>query len=52
MVLADEREGVADSYGLLQPLRPPECILLHLSEAAVHHWQYPLQIRLQKDTNI
>ena len=51
MVLVDESEGIADSYGLLQPLRPAVCILLHLSEAAIHHWQYPLQVRLQRDTD-
>lgn len=52
MVLVDESEGIADGYGLLQPLRPAECMLLHLSEAAVYHWQNALQVRLQTDTAI
>lgn len=50
MFLVDEGEGVADCHSLLEPVRPAKGILLHLSEAAVHHRQNPLQVRLQTHT--
>lgn len=49
MLLADKREGVADSNRLLQSARPAESILLHLGKAAIHNWQYALQVRLHTD---
>lgn len=52
MILVDEGEGIADRYSLLQLPWPAECILLHMSEVAVNHWQYPLQVRLHTDTII
>lgn len=52
MLLVDEREGIAHCHSLLQWVRPAEGSLLHLSEDAVHHWQYSLQVRLQRHTQL